>query len=79
MKISSMTAAIAAAVLLTMAMSGCSNSDSGGKDSLDQQRKDVMGSPPPAAERAKIEAFQAAQQQKMQQAQQQQPAPQGKP
>lgn len=50
-------------------LAGCSKQAASSDDgSLDQQRKDVMGAPAPASERAKIAAWQAQQQQKMQNA-----------
>ena len=57
-------AALGAALL-----AGCNNHSSDSGDSLAQQRKDVMGSPAPPEEQAKIAAMQAEQAQKMRDAQ----------
>jgi hypothetical protein len=57
----------AGAVLLSSALTGCSKTTSS-SDSLDQQKKDVMGAPAPASAQAEIARMQARQQQQMQQA-----------
>ncbi|BDI30075.1 hypothetical protein CCAX7_21260 [Capsulimonas corticalis] len=51
--------------LCIVALAGCGRHDNNSTDDLAQQRKDVMGSPAPASERAKIDAMRAKQAQDM--------------
>jgi hypothetical protein len=59
-------AALAIAVFLTTA-SGCSHSSADDRSSLEQQKKDVMGAPPPASAQTQIAADRARAAQQMRQ------------